>query len=296
METKQSNRRAFFVLLFITLLILGILFRLAWIQIFASRAFSYKKVDLVYRSVDQRREKLVLNSGRGEITDRNGVPFIGKEVTGLAIFPVVHFSLQDEAKMTKLGEILGVAKDQIIATLKDAKHADFWRDEKGKIIPLTDQRAKEITDINITGLMALPVNERYEPGQLARQFIGYTGFKGGMERVGISGLEESFQPFLKGVGEKSISFFVDGRGKPLYGLNMQQKDQQNAFYPLSVQTTLDESVQKITEEAFDAAGVTEGAGVILDVSTHKVLAMVLVLPLSQKTPRNRKIRNFSKAH
>ena len=255
MEGKQMNRRTFFVLFFLTFLIIGILFRLAWIQIFTTRAFSYKKVDLVYRSVDQRREKLVLSSGRGEIIDRNGIPLIGKEVTGLAIFPAVHMSLQDEEKMSKLQGILGVPKDQLITMLKAAQHADFWRDEKGKIIPLTEQRAKEIIDLNITGLMALSVNERYETGQLARQFIGYTGFKEGVERVGTSGLEESFQPFLKGVGEKSISFFVDGRGKPLYGLNMQQKDQQNSFYPLSVQTTLDESVQKITEDAFNTAGI-----------------------------------------
>ncbi|HBI03251.1 MAG TPA: penicillin-binding protein, partial [Paenibacillaceae bacterium] len=291
MENKKMNRRAFFVLIFLTLLIFGIMFRLAWIQIFTTRTFSYKKVDLISRAVEQRREKIILDTGRGTIYDRNGTPLLGKEVTGLAIFPTAHAQLKKAGEIEKLTDILGVSKEALNEKLKKMKHADFWRDEKGKILPLDDAKIKKVTELNIVGLMALPVVERYEQDQIARQVIGYIGYKENTEKttekVGIAGLEESFQPFLNSIGEKSVSFFVDGRGGPLYGLNVKKQEQQDAFYPLSIKTTLDASMQKIAEDAFNASGIQEGAGVILDVSTRKVLAMV---SRPEFTPENEETR------
>lgn len=287
------NRRAFFVLIFLTFLIFGIMFRLAWIQIFATRAFSYKKVDLVTRAVEQRREKIVLDTGRGNIYDRNGTPLLGKEVTGLAIFPTAHAQLKKAGKMEKLQAILGVSKDTLVDQLNKMVHADFWRDEKGKVLPLDKEKIKKVNELNIVGVMALPVVERYEKDQIARQALGYIGYKEdtekNAEKVGISGLEESFQPFLKSIGETSVSFFVDGRGNPLYGLNVKKQEQQDAFYPLSLKTTLDLSMQKIMEDAFNASGIKEGAGVILDISTRNVLAMVSrpdFTPENEETRKN----------
>lgn len=291
MENIKMNRRAFIILIFLTLLIFGIMFRLAWIQIFATRAFSDKKVDLVTRAVEQRREKIILDSGRGNIFDRNGTPLLGKEVTGLAVFPTAKSQLKKAGKMEKLIGIIGGSKEEFNQQLGKMKHADFWRDDKGKILPLDDEKIKKINELNIVGLMALPVIERYEKDQLARQTIGYIGYKENVgkitEKVGIAGLEESFQPFLNSIGEKSVSFFVDGRGRPLYGLNVKKQEQKDAFYPLSIKTTLDASMQRVAEEAFQANGIQEGAGVILDVSTRKVLAMV---SRPEFTPENEETR------
>lgn len=285
------NRRAFFVLIFLTFLIFGIIFRLAWIQIFATRAFSYKKVDLVTKAVEQRREKIVLDTGRGTMYDRNGISLLGKEVTGLAIFPTAHAQLKKAGKLEKLVEILDVPKETLNEQLNKMKHADFWRDEQGKIVPLDDTKIKKVNELNVIGLMALPVVERYEKEQVARQVIGYIGYKENAEKitekVGIAGLEESFQPFLNSIGEKSVSFFVDGRGRPLYGLNVKKQEQQDNFYPLSIKTTLDASIQKVAEDAFNASGIQEGAGVILDVNTREVLAMV---SRPAFTPENEEMR------
>jgi len=278
MENKVINRRTFFVLIILTILIFGIILRLAWIQIFATKAFSYKKVDLVTRAVEQRREKIILDTGRGNIYDRNGIPLLGKEVVGLAIFPTAHRELKKEGKMEQLQTILGVSREKLNQQLEKMKHADFWRDEKGKVFPLDDEKIKKINELNIIGLMALPVVERYNQDQIARQVIGYIGYRenstNSREKVGIAGLEETFQPFLSSIGEKSVSFYVDGRGRPLYGLNIKKQEKEDPFYPLSIKTTLDVSVQKIVEDAFNKQGIQEGAGVVLDVSTGEVLAMV----------------------
>ncbi|MCC3377884.1 penicillin-binding protein 2, partial [Cohnella sp. REN36] len=75
------------------------------------RSFSPHKVDLIERSVAQRREKIVLDTGRGMIYDRNGVPLTGEEQTGLAIFPLVRYSLGDNEKIGRLSEILGITKE-----------------------------------------------------------------------------------------------------------------------------------------------------------------------------------------
>jgi cell division protein FtsI/penicillin-binding protein 2 len=291
MSLNWKKRRMFIVLLLFTFLYTGIITRLAWIQVIATRSFSPHKVDLVEKAVAQRREKLVLNNGRGMIYDRKGVPLTGEEQTGLAIFPLIHDSLDENEKIDKLGHILGMSKEETLQLLSGMKHAGFWQDQNGKVIPLHEDQARQIQALNLAGVVPLPVTMRYTKDGLAHHVIGYIGQNAkliqenyqddvqagtlnSISKVGVAGLERTFQPFLAGLGEKSVSYFVDGRGNPLNGLDVRMKEAENSFYPLTLVTTIDADIQKQLESAFDASPIKKGAAVVLDVGTRDVLAMV----------------------
>ncbi|AMA72193.1 hypothetical protein ACH33_04540 [Aneurinibacillus sp. XH2] len=291
MSLNRKKRRMFIVLLLFTFLYTGIITRLAWIQVIATRSFSVHNVDLVERAVAQRREKIVLNTGRGMIYDRKGNPLTGDEQIGLAIFPLVRYSLGDSGKVGKLGQILGITKEEAGMLLSSVKHAGFWQDKDGNIISLREDQARQIRELNLSGVVPLPVTTRYPKNWLARHVIGYIGqnpkliqekYQEDVEagvlkptsKVGIAGLERTFQPFLMGVGETSVSYYVDGRGNPLNGLDVRLQKADNSFYPLTLVTTIDTTIQEQLEKAFDSSPVRKGAAVVLDVETKDVLAMV----------------------
>ncbi|WCK53582.1 penicillin-binding transpeptidase domain-containing protein [Aneurinibacillus sp. Ricciae_BoGa-3] len=290
-ETKRKKRRVLLVLLLVTFLFVGLLSRLAWIQVFSTRSFSSHHVDLLERAVAQRREKLVLDTGRGMIYDRNGKPLTGEEYTGLAVFPFARYGLEQQDKVQKLASILGVDSQIIKPTVISMKHADFWNEPNGKRLMLNPAQVQSIHNLDFPGIMPLTVTERVPEGSVAHHVIGFIAqnpelikkqfqdeLKNGMltttSRVGVTGLERTFQSFLGGIGEKSVSFYVDGRGTPLGGLDIRMQEPHNSYFPLSVTTTLDRDMQQKMEQAFDRSPVKTGAAVVLDVKTREVLAMV----------------------
>ena len=90
MRIKQissfEKRRIFLVLLTILLLFIGIVGKLFWIQIATTESYSSRGVNLVKNSVVQRQRALVLESGRGEILDRDLKPMTGKMIKALVAF------------------------------------------------------------------------------------------------------------------------------------------------------------------------------------------------------------------
>ncbi|MGF9825806.1 penicillin-binding protein 2, partial [Brevibacillus agri] len=76
---RRIKRRHFLVLMAMTLLWVGLIARLWWIQLGAPHRFSRRGIDLVKASVKQRQQSFVLHSGRGDILDRGGYAFTGVE-------------------------------------------------------------------------------------------------------------------------------------------------------------------------------------------------------------------------
>src|SRR5699024_7173874 len=91
--------------------------------------------------------------------------------------------------------------------------------------------------------------------------------------IGASGLERRFDRFLQGVGPTAVSYFVDGKGTPLNGLKSRLIQQDNQFYPLSLMTTIDKSLQQKVEDWMEEYQIQVGAAVVLDAKTREVLAM-----------------------
>jgi penicillin-binding protein 4B len=286
---KASKRRVFLSLLVLCLIWAALIGRLLWIQILGVHTFSSHQIDLVKDSVDHRKQEIVLDTGRGMIKDRNGELLTGNQVTGVALFPLVRGHLE-EKKITKLANIIGMDTGKLNEMIQKVKEPTFLHNDEGKLIALTDDEAKTVESLDLPGISALPVTERYQLDGVGAQLIGYVSKNPGLieqdyaqelkngeltknSLIGISGLERSFQPFLQGVGPTTISYFVDGRGNPLNGLKPKLIDPKNEFYPLSLITTIDKSLQQKVEQAMREEGINMGSVVVLDAKTREVLAM-----------------------
>ncbi|MBO8173018.1 MAG: penicillin-binding protein 2 [Bacillaceae bacterium] len=280
----------FATLLVISFMIALLWSRLAWIQLVDTRHFSDQGIDLVRQAVKQRQQSLVLDTGRGDILDREGRPLTGKKTQALIIFPVVrHEDRTDE--LQKVARQLQIPVDELIRFVKHLKQPAVYRNRRGEIVRLTPMEAEAVQEMNIPGILTFPVKERYPSDMMAAQVIGYisqnpeairTRYREEWEDgilhldslIGGSGLERSFQSFLHGVGPTTVSYFVDAYGNPLKGLDVRLYQPENQFYPLSLVTTLDLELQRELEQLADRQGLHKGSVVVLDVESREVLAMV----------------------
>lgn len=287
--TTLHLRRLLLSLLLVTLLIVVLVFRLAYLQLVAAENYSRHHVNLVRQAVQQRQEELILKSGRGAITDRDGNALTGQIRYVLVLFPLSRRAA-DDVDLAKAARLLDISPDHLKRVRDQLKEPSIYLRE-GKMVFLTEQEAELINQLNIPGILGVPYELRYPAqGRLASHLIGHVGqnpdwvavrfaeevSQGILDKnsvVGISGLELTFQPFLQGLGPASLAYYVDGQGNLLHGLGLKYLDTDNQFYPLTVRTTLDSPLQQKVEQILDQNQVKEGAVVVLDGRNSHILAM-----------------------
>lgn len=295
MRVKQlsslEKRRIFIILLTIVLLFIGIAGKLFWIQIAATENYSSHGVNLLKNSVVQRQRALVLESGRGEILDRDLKPMTGKIVKSLVVFPI-HSELQAKPLQVKqLVQILKTNAESWRVFTKDLKEPQVWSAAGGgKPIELTDGQEDQIEALNLPNVKVVQMEDRYPSGMTARQLIGFIGqnpdrvmnlYGADLEKgkvalttkIGGAGLEKTFDLWLRGIGETSISYFMDAGKRPLTGLDARMIAPNNAFYPVKLVTTLDVSVQQQIETLMDKLKIRDGAAVVQEVEQGDIVAM-----------------------
>lgn len=289
--SSMEKRRMFMMLLLILLLFLGIFGKLFWIQIAATESYSSRGVNLVQNSVLQRQRALVLESGRGLIVDRNLVPMTGKIVKALVAFPINRDYAMNSQEVSQLARILQTEKDRWMSFTRDLKEPQVWgTQDGGKPIQLSSQQVQEIDGLGLPNVKVAEIEDRYPTGMTARQLIGFIGqnpdrvmqiYSSDLEKgrvaltskIGGAGLEKSFDAWLRGVGETSISYFTDAGKRPLAGLDARMIAPDNSFYPVKLVTTLDSKVQQQIEALMDKLGIREGAAVVQAASNGDVIAM-----------------------
>ena len=80
-------RRSFILLLAFVIIFAAIVLRLFWLDVMTVVGFADNRDNLLEKSVEQRRTSVVLDDGRGHITDKYGVSLAGIEVKTLLISP-----------------------------------------------------------------------------------------------------------------------------------------------------------------------------------------------------------------
>lgn len=273
-----------------TLFFLLLIGRLAYIQLIGTESFSSHDINLIKKSVQQRQQQVILHSGRGEITDRYGQALTGKSIYVMVLFPLSKMTQFEEEKIREVADLLSLPAERILEQMTELKEPTIYKTGRG-ILHLTEEEANYLNQLQIYGLLGLPYELRYDTEQIvAQHLIGYVGQNKEYIRnkyadelaqgtltensvIGISGIEKSFQPFLQGLGPTSLSYYVDARGYPLQGLEVKYADQDNSFYPLAVQTTLDIEIQEKLEKVLNNRFVFEGTAIVLDAETSEILAM-----------------------
>jgi len=289
-RNHSDQRRMFLALLSIMACFIALALRLMWIQIGATTGSFGQQTGLAQQSVAQRRMGIVLDNGRGDFYDRNMLPLTGHTIRALAVFPFGSNADHDDGKIRELTRILRISLrgwEDFTSGLNEPK---FWKNNK-KPEALTAEQAEQIRSLHLPNVRVLNVRLRYLPDSVARHLIGFTGqnqqlfqdnYAGkanGRQRsvrtpVGVAGLERTFETFVGGGDATTLSWYVDGRRRPMNGLAARVSPPQNPYYPLKVVTTIDLDVQRHIESLLDSLAFPQGAVVVLDAATSDVIAMV----------------------
>ncbi|WP_019912392.1 peptidoglycan D,D-transpeptidase FtsI family protein [Paenibacillus sp. HW567] len=290
---KLNRKRIFWGSLLLTALVAVLILRLAWVQLLLKdRKVAGTEYPLSKMAEIQRERETVLDSGRGRLYDRNGLPLAGETVWTAAFFPQEEaaaeaaVSAADKEKLQRLATVLDVTYEQLQARRSGLKQPLLWPSGRGKNPQeLTPAEADEVERLGIDGVRVLPFARRYGGEATGRQWLGYlseasageikespTGLR--VPLTGTDGLEKTLEPLLQGVGHTEAYAQVDARGNRLSGSPIRVRAPGNPYYPLSLYTTIDKSLQEGIEKLAAKAGVKEGAVVVLDAANGDIEAMV----------------------
>ncbi|MBS4194768.1 penicillin-binding transpeptidase domain-containing protein [Lederbergia citri] len=281
----MRKRRVRFISAIIILMIMVLLTRLMQLQLFYTENYSKHHVNLLNESVKQRTQEVLIDDGRGHFLDNEGYPLSYDEKTILVLFPFLKSINWDREQVAN---ILNTTKEKLELSLSNAKKPLIY----GEISPI---QAKQITKMNIPGLYA--IQKKYPPeSNIANQLIGLIGEnreefwkrypekKGLDTKLGISGLQNSFDEFLIEEHPSKLIFHVDGIGAPLFGIDVKYSGQSNPYYPLMVKTTISNPFQKGIEALVDKYEIKKGGALLLDIETGNILASVSRPILNRENP------------
>ena len=284
MEKINRQRRICLFLVLVTLGFSFLVFKLFKIQIIDGGRYARQ-------AVKQRTQEYVLDTGRGDILDRQGLSLTGGYMENVVIvFPAL---VKDTDQLLK---------DLSLLTGKDL---EISREQKNiiqgvlagpvKIVEgLEEEKASLINSLEIPGVVVLPEKVRYGPDSLASHLVGYTGRISPedigrdtgrpylyTDSVGRAGIEEMFERELRGEIPERVSIVVDAFHGPLEGLGYRHVSSGNRVRPLNVKLTLDSRVQKWVEKIMEEY-IVKGAVVVMEPQTGDILAVASCPGLDQE--------------
>jgi cell division protein FtsI/penicillin-binding protein 2 len=280
--------RTWVVLFILVGLFSGLIYRLYQIQVSSTHSFSVAQKDLIALAEKVQSREVILDSRRGTIFDRNGIPIVGHLQWRLFVFPqsAEQLDLRRE-QWSQLSSLLHISyqtlKRQLISLERPSVLSSYV---------LTDNQVKEIESLHIPGIVPVESDNRMTEGEIAKQVIGRlirnsyvlkerypkqvdAGEFSLQSRFGMTGLEYTFERFLHGEGESLVRFVTDGRGKALNGVQVKMtgKPSKQTTKPKSIVTTLDINLQTQVEKIVKKANVQEGAVVVQEIATGNILSM-----------------------
>jgi len=262
--------------------------RLAWLQVLPGVLPA--AADVTARAVAGRFDRLMLDTGRGRIADRNGLSLVGEPYPALAAFPT-RGPRGDEAQYARLAAAVGMPPETLRKWLDGLSEPAFLPDRAGRApLRLDEEAAGEAEMAALDGVYVLPWTPRDSSVFGAQHAVGYVGqnpsllaalyaeetARGEMPlnaKIGAMGLERSLEKLLRGPGPAIAQRRRNAAGGPLPG-DLRIVRNGDAYHPLTVRTTLDGPLQRELFGLADRAGLKEGAIVVLDAATGDILAMV----------------------
>lgn len=245
----MSVRRAYILGWIFTLLFTILAARTAMLQLVPDRSLE----EAAFR---QRVSGMGVEKIRGNILDRNGIPFTNREIKYMAL---VKTSLmpQSEAEREKVFEAMGVDMPDGLTSKS-----------KPVLLKISEEGRDALKNLEPDWISVIGSLERYGNDALARHVTGYLNRK---DQIGQSGIEKAYENVLRNNAVFEIGTITDAAKDPIKGFGYRLKDWSSGSR-LNVRLTLDYHVQKIVEDAMDNHGLS-GAVVVEDAVTGDILAM-----------------------
>ncbi len=250
-QKRQKALSILFIFLFAVLI--G---RLFWVQV-----VQYESN--IKKSVSQKLRTFQTSIDRGQIYDRNLIPFTNRELKKIICIAttLIDKSTSTEiiAKATGLSieevqERLSVSDDTIEIESKDFDNEYLEMIEKGRI----------------KGVFALEKTVRYNSESLARHVIGYINKS---DNKGIVGIEKSMNQLLDRGGSDSLVAVVDSYEAIIPSLGFRKIETNDLNEKYAIKLSLDYHIQDITEQVMKTNNIN-GSAVVIDINSGDILAMV----------------------
>jgi stage V sporulation protein D (sporulation-specific penicillin-binding protein) len=272
--TSKNKRRIILIFFFFCIFIIGLTFRVGWIQVVANE--QYAKL-----AAEQQTRDMPIPAKRGIIYDRNG-----KELAISAVTNTIWVRPGDVQSSTK------VTVDDVAKSLSDILSKDITEikpvllnTEKPllKVAKyVSKEKADQIREAMLPGISIVEDVKRYYPlGAFAAHILGSTTD----DNRGLAGIELKYDRYLSGVPGRSIRN-TDVSGKNLsYGTEkyFQAENGYNAVL------TIDEVIQHYVEKAVEEAQLTTGAKqvmcIVMQPDTGDILAMSVYPDFDPNDPR-----------
>jgi penicillin-binding protein 2 len=229
--------------------------RILYIQVIKGNSYALK-------AVNQRKAIISIEDIRGNILDRNGIPFTnGNELCYVIIFPGM-FPMNNDILISSIQNMTCLSDEELQSKLNS--HETFI---KLKIVKPNQEVIMDIEQNKFSGTMILYQRQRYSEYSLARHLIGYIQKS---DNQPVMGIEKMYDKFLNAGTSRIIYAIKDAKNHVVPGFGYKVAQSPKQYY--HVRLTLDYYIQDILEAALDQYPGRHG-GVVVDVETGEILAL-----------------------
>lgn len=239
------------------LLFIGIIGKLAYIQLFSS--------DTVSNNIYLKTERI--SPSRGLIFDRHGDP-LAMNKTVYKLFAEPKNMTNKHAALTKLDRVLHMGSATLEAKLFNDKQ---W-------VPVTSgldlKTRRKVEKLNIKGLVFEEEEKRFYPeASVAAHLLGFVGKDDKANDVGYFGIEGYFNKDLGGL-PGLVKSERDVFGKPIFiGVQDVVRGENGRDLTLTIDKTVQMIVKKHLKIAIEKFQAESGCVVIIDPYSGEVIAM-----------------------
>ena len=229
---KSIDKRIKILFLGMSFLLLLVIIKVVYIQV-----FQYKKLNTLASDLWSRN--LSIEADRGKILDRNG-EVLADNLTTASLVLIPNQIKDKEYTTKKLSEILNVSYDEM------KKHV-YKKTSIERVHPegrrLSNKIADKINDLNIEGVYLVKEAKRNYPYKdLLSHSLGYVG----IDNQGLSGIELQYNKYLTGKNG-TVKFQSDAHGNRLNKEEVYIEPTPG----LNINLTIDINIQKSLEREMD---------------------------------------------
>ena len=255
---REKQLRIKLVLIMFSVVIVLIIFKVFYIQV-----FSYNKLNNLANDLWSRN--LPISADRGKILDRNG-KVLASNITTTSLYLIPN-QIQDKEKVTSdLANILNVSYEKI------KKHV-FKKTSIERVHPegrqLSFEVADQINSLNYDGVYLLKESKRYYPyKEMLAQTIGFVG----IDNQGLSGLELKYNDYLTG-NDGSIKYFSDAKGNRLSMAEKYVEPTSGLDITLTIDSYLQEAVERELDNVMYKYSPEQALAIAMNPKTGEILSI-----------------------
>jgi len=272
--TSKNKRRIIFIFIVFCVAIIGLTFRIGWIQVVASE--KYKEL-----AISQQTKDMPIPAKRGIIFDRNGKELAISAITNtIWVRPAdvrssKRITVEETAKI--LSEILGKDLAEIRTSLLNEEKPLL---KVAKYIP--KEKADLLRKAKLPGISIVEDVKRYYPlGSFAAHVLGSTTD----DNRGLSGIELRYDRYLRGIPGRSIKN-TDVSGQNLsYGTEKYFQAENGVNVVLTIDEVIQHYVEKAVEETQTTTQAKRVMCLVMNPKTGEILAMSNYPDFNPNDPR-----------